>query len=106
VTSSDRKLKTDIETLNDASEKVSALRGVSFTWSHGKKTGKKDIGLIAQEVEEVVPEIVGESELLDGTMAKHVDYPKVVALLIEAHKEQQEVISQLEERIIDLENRL
>lgn len=106
VTSSDRKLKTDIETLDNASEKVSALRGVSFTWSHGKKTGKKDIGLIAQEVEEVVPEIVGESELLDGTMAKHVDYPKVVALLIEAHKEQQEVISQLEERIIDLENRL
>ena len=106
VTSSDRKLKTDIETLDNASEKVSALRGVSFTWNHGKKAGKKDIGLIAQEVEEVVPEIVGESELLDGTMAKHVDYPKVVALLIEAHKEQQEVISQLEERIIDLENRL
>lgn len=106
VTSSDRKLKTDIATLKDASEKVSALRGVSFTWSHGKKTGKKDIGLIAQEVEEVVPEIVGESELLDGTMAKHVDYPKVVALLIEAHKEQQEIIAQLEERIIDIENRL
>lgn len=106
VTSSDRKLKTDIETLDNASEKVSALRGVSFTWSHGKKAGKRDIGLIAQEVEEVIPDVVGESELLDGTMAKHVDYPKIVALLIEAHKEQQDVISQLEERIIDLENRI
>lgn len=106
VTSSDRKLKTDIETLENASEKVSALRGVSFTWNHGRKAGTPDIGLIAQEVEEVVPEIVGESELLDGTMAKHVDYPKVVALLIEAHKEQQDIIAQLEERIIDLENRL
>ena len=99
VTSSDRKLKTDIETLENACEKVCNLRGVSFTWDHGKKTGKKDIGLIAQEVEEVVPEVVGEAELLDGTMAKHVDYPKLVALLIEANKE-------LCNRVSDLESKL
>lgn len=99
VTSSDRKLKTDIETLENACEKVCNLRGVSFTWDHGRKTGKKDIGLIAQEVEEVVPEIVGEAELLDGTMAKHVDYPKLVALLIEANKELCDRISNLEAKI-------
>ena len=99
VTSSDRKLKTDIKTLENACEKVCNLRGVSFTWDHGRKTGKKDIGLIAQEVEQVVPEIVGEAELLDGTMAKHVDYPKLVALLIEANKELCDRISNLEARL-------
>ena len=99
VTSSDRKLKTNIETLENACEKVCNLRGVSFTWDHGRKTGKKDIGLIAQEVEEVVPEIVGEAELLDGTMAKHVDYPKLVALLIEANKELCNRVSDLEAKL-------
>ena len=99
VTSSDRRLKTDIETLENASDKVKALRGVSFTWNHGKKTGKKDIGLIAQEVEEVVPEIVGEAELLDGTMAKHVDYPKLVALLIESNKELMARVETLEAKL-------
>ena len=59
--------------------------------------------MIAQEVEEVVPEVVSEGELLDGTTAKRVDYAKLVGLLIEANKEQQDVIAQLEERIIDLE---
>jgi hypothetical protein len=106
VTNSDRRLKTDIQTIESASEKVSQLRGVEYTWNHGKRKGQRDIGLIAQEVEEVVPEVVSEGELLDGTTAKRVDYAKLVGLLIEANKEQQDVIAQLEERIIDLENRL
>ena len=106
VTNSDRRLKTDIQTIESASEKVSQLRGVEYTWTHGKRKGQRDIGLIAQEVEEVVPEVVSEGELLDGTTAKRVDYAKLVGLLIEANKEQQDIISQLEERIIDLENRL
>ena len=106
VTNSDRRLKTDIQTIESASEKVSKLRGVEYTWTHGKRKGQRDIGLIAQEVEEVVPEVVSEGELLDGTTAKRVDYAKLVGLLVEANKEQQDIISQLEERIIDLENRL
>ena len=106
VTNSDRRLKTDIQTIESASEKVSQLRGVEYTWTHGKRKGQRDIGLIAQEVEEVVPEVVSEGELLDGTTAKRVDYAKLVGLLVEANKEQQDIISQLEERIIDLENRL
>jgi 2-keto-3-deoxy-galactonokinase len=106
VTNSDRRLKTDIQTIESASEKVSRLRGVEYTWTHGKRKGQRDIGLIAQEVEEVVPEVVSEGELLDGTTAKRVDYAKLVGLLVEANKEQQDIISQLEERIIDLENRL
>lgn len=99
VTNSDRRLKTDIQTIESASEKVSQLRGVEYTWNHGKRKGQRDIGLIAQEVEEVVPEVVSEGELLDGTTAKRVDYAKLVGLLIEANKELQQEVKELKEKV-------
>lgn len=107
-TLSDKRLKDDVETIENASEKVSRLRGVEYTWNKGSRLGEREIGLIAQEVESVVPSIVKEKEmhLLDGETYKTVDYEKIVALLIESNKEQQDIISQLEERIIDIENRL
>ena len=112
-TISDRRLKKDIEPIENASEKVSRLRGVEYTWEKGSRKDKREIGLIAQEVEEVIPEIVHENTLpifsgLDdsATSYKTVDYEKLIALLIESNKEQQEIIAQLEERVIDLENRL
>ena len=113
TTISDARLKEDIETIESASEKVSRLRGVEYTWKKGGRKGQREIGLIAQEVEEVIPSIVREHQLPlvkgldDSSVAyKTVDYEKLVALLIESNKEQQEIISQLEERVIDLENRL
>jgi hypothetical protein len=113
TTISDARLKRDVETIESASEKVSRLRGVEYTWDKGSRKDKREIGLIAQEVEEVIPEIVHEHTLpifrgLDdsSTSYKTVDYEKIVALLIESNKEQQEIIAQLEERVIDLENRL
>ena len=112
-TISDARLKEDVETIESASEKVSQLRGVEYTWKKGSRKGQREIGLIAQEVEAVVPSIVREKELvamsgLDDSSAsyKTVDYEKLIALLIESNKEQQEIIAQLEERVIDLENRL
>ena len=113
TTISDARLKEDVETIESASEKVSQLRGVEYTWKKGGRKGQREIGLIAQEVEEVIPSIVREHQLplvegLDDASAayKTVDYEKLVALLIESNKEQQDIISQLEERIIDIENRL
>ncbi len=113
TTISDARLKEDVETIESASEKVSQLRGVEYTWKKGGRKGQREIGLIAQEVEEVIPSIVREHQLplvqgLDdsSTAYKTVDYEKLVALLIESNKEQQDIISQLEERIIDIENRL
>ena len=113
TTISDARLKEDIETIESASEKVSQLRGVEYTWSKGSRKGQREIGLIAQEVEAVVPSIVREKELVlmgglddSSTSYKTVDYEKLIALLIESNKEQQEIITQLEERVIDLENRL
>ncbi len=108
TTVSDERLKDDVETIENASDKVSKLRGVEYTWNEGSRKGQREIGVIAQEVEEVVPEIVHEKTLpfAGDKTYKTVDYEKLVALLIESNKEQQEVISQLEERIIDLENRI
>ena len=63
---------------------MQALRGVTYDW---KASGKHDIGLIAEEVGEVIPEIVAYEE--NGVDAKSVDYPRLVAVLIEAIKEQQ-----------------
>ena len=66
---------------------MQALRGVTYDW---KESGKHDIGLIAEEVGEVIPEIVAYEE--NGIDAKSVDYARLVAVLIEAAKEQQALL--------------
>ena len=77
-----------------ALDKVERLRGVAFDW---KTSSKPDIGLIAEEVAEVVPEGVGFAQ--DGGAAESVDYGRITALLIEAIKEQQSQITQLRLKI-------
>jgi hypothetical protein len=88
IYASDVNLKENIATLENSLDKVISLEGVSFTW---KDNGKTEIGLIAQDVEKVVPELVvtGNNDL------KAVKYGNIVALLIEAVKEQQEEIDEL-----------
>ena len=83
--SSDIKLKENVVVVNGALEKVSKLNGVTFDW---KKDGKSSAGVIAQNVEEVMPELVGEATGLSDTEAhKVVDYNGLSALFIEAIKE-------------------
>jgi hypothetical protein len=84
--SSDARLKTNIETINDALNKVNSLRGVTFNWNElasDKDISIREAGVIAQEVREVLPEVVTERE--NGYLA--VRYEKIVPLLIEAIKE-------------------
>lgn len=76
---SDAGLKTNVQTLDDATKKVLQLRGVSFDWKADKKA---DIGVIAQEVQKVYPQVVKEK----GGLLQ-VDYEKLVAPLIEATRE-------------------
>lgn len=76
---SDRRLKTDIKDL-DGLETILALRGVKFRW---KQTGASEYGLIAQEVEEIAPDLV----VTDKNGMKSVKYGNIVAPLIEATKE-------------------
>jgi Chaperone of endosialidase len=90
ATYSSRRFKTNIQTLTGAIDKVENLRGVSYTL---KATGKREIGVIAEEVGAVVPEVVTYEK--NGVDARSVDYNRLTALLIEATKEQQaEIASQ------------
>lgn len=77
---SDRRLKTKIKPLQGALNKVMQLEGVSFDW---KKGGKKSIGVIAQDIQKILPEVVLEGK--DGFLS--VNYQVLTALLIEAVKE-------------------
>ena len=86
---SDERLKTNIETIPNALEKVNALRGVSFD-----KDGERGLGVIAQEVEKVLPELV-----LDGEEYKSVAYGNMVGVLIEAIKELTKEVEDLKKQI-------
>ncbi len=90
TTYSSRRWKTNIQTMTGALETVKRLRGVRFDW---KKDGKHDVGLIAEEVGEIIPEVVAFED--NGLDAKSVDYARLVSVLIEAVKEQQEEIDEL-----------
>ena len=91
-TSSDLRFKDDIQPITGALETVERLKGVRFRWNRlhrevlkRSRTDAAQIGLIAQEVREVVPEVVSTWE--DGTDYLAVDYGRLVPLLIEAIKE-------------------
>jgi len=89
---SDERLKKNIETITDAIHKVRSLRGVEY--DH-KNTGDHCLGLIAQEVEQVIPQVVYE----DAQGVKSVAYQNIVALLIEAMKDQQRQIDELKRQL-------
>jgi len=91
---SDIKLKTNIERISDPIEKVLQIDGVSFNWIGN---GKPSLGVIADNVQEVLPEIVTDGD------PKTVNYNGLIGLLIEAVKEQQSEINSLKERLSKLE---
>ena len=101
---SDRELKKDIRPIcgSLALEKVQQLQGVYYTWKDdgGSRAGNEEIGFIAQEVESVIPQLVREHERL-GQEGKYksVDYEHLVALLVEAIKEQQKQIDELKAKV-------
>jgi len=93
-TYSSRRWKTNIRTLHGALSKVERLRGVSYDL---KDSGKHEIGVIAEEVGAVVPEVVSYEK--NGKDATGVDYGRLTALLIEAAKEQQTLIHKQQQQI-------
>ena len=95
---SDKRHKNTIQNIPNALDKVSKLNGVTWEWNEDvnevtKSTPKT--GLIAQEVQEVLPEVVRERE--DGFLS--LDYSKMVGLLVEAIKEQQSQIEELKSKL-------
>ena len=87
---SDESLKENVETIENALSKVINMRGVNFNWKENSQPGT---GVIAQEIETVLPSVVTESD--EGI--KHVQYGNIVGTLIEAIKEQQRQIEILQE---------
>ena len=101
--SSDRRWKKNITTLDSALYKVQQLRGVSYDWRKDEFPNKhfsdgKQIGVIAQEVEAIVPELVKT----DADGFKAVEYANLVAYLIEAIKSQQQLIDKQSVEIASL----
>jgi len=109
---SDERLKTDIQPLADALSKVLSLRGVSFVWNNKAREvsanrqtmAGREIGLLAGEVAQVVPEVVLDwVETPDGVTYKTVDSARLVALLVEAIKELNAKVEVLQARVAALE---
>ena len=90
--SSDKRLKDNLKPIENSLDKVSKLSGYEFDWNDKQETFKgHDVGVIAQEVEEVLPEVVQTRD----TGYKAVKYEKIVPLLIEAIKELKEEVEEL-----------
>ena len=106
TTISDERLKHDIEPITDALDKVKQLNGVTFTYN---ADDKKSAGLIAQDVEKVLPSAVSEKELLlkenDGKKYKVLQYDQTIGLLVESIKELSTALQEATKRIETLENR-
>jgi hypothetical protein len=107
-TSSDERFKMNVTPLTDALEKIDSIQGVAFDWNElyeslGRSTGRREIGVIAQEVEKVFPELVSTWHE-EGYRA--VDYGRLTAVLVEAIKELKAKNESLERRIEALENTL
>lgn len=96
-TMSSKRWKTNIRTIKGALNKVKRLRGITY---NQKDDDKRTIGLVAEEVGEVIPEIVSYDE--NGKDAQGLDYSRLVAVLIEAVKEQQGQIEELKETVKSL----
>jgi putative lipoic acid-binding regulatory protein len=98
-TSSDRRLKENIKPIPYGLETVLKMNPVEYDWKE-KRDKAHDIGVIAQEVEELIPEIVKEhKDLKTDEPIKTVDYGKMVSVLIKAVQEQQEQINELKEKL-------
>jgi len=93
---SDENLKDNIEIIPNALDKVSQLRGVTFNY---KKDGSKSTGLIAQDLEKVLPEVVYEFQDLETDKTnKAVRYGNTVGLLVEAIKELKAEVEELKSK--------
>lgn len=99
-TISDARLKENVVTLTGALDKVKQLRGVSHTWKNTDMGTDTSIGMIAQEVEAVYPELVGDGGLPNDNEGnepmKSVNYANLTPVLIEAIKELEARVKELE----------
>ena len=97
-----QRLKTNIAPIDNAVTKITSLRGIEYNWNElGKEFGwqskAREVGLIAQDVQKILPEAVEPFINVDGTDYFTLHYTKIIPLAVESIKEQQQQIF----RIID-----
>ena len=107
VITSDATYKKDVHAIENPVAKIVNLKGVSYLWKTDEYEDKnfpqgRHYGVIAQEVEKILPEVVSTTP--DG--AKAVAYTEIIPILIEALKEQQSKIDQLEKKLEEIMTRL
>jgi hypothetical protein len=117
ITASDKRLKSDIIPIDNALEKLELIHGRFYTIESKSKpygeelkiTARKQYGVIAQDVEQVFPEMVSEKAIFnnagDDTMYKTVNYDQLIPVLIEAVKELNHKVEDLEKEIKELEKK-
>jgi hypothetical protein len=103
---SDRRLKKDIKKLDNSLSKILKLRGVYYNWNNydyqtESKETQREIGFIAQEVQHVVPELVFKKD--DEDSFYQVKYLDMIALCLEAIKEQSQILDESDLRLTKLE---
>lgn len=105
---SSSRYKHDIQPLDSALDRVAALRPVRFTWNEGldstlgEMAGKRDVGMIAEEVAEIFPDAVSTS----GGKVEGINYTSITAYAVQAIKEQRELLRQKDRQIEELNARL
>ena len=92
---SDERLKSEIKTIEDGLTKVEQLRGVTYVRDDIKDSGQQ-LGVIAQEIEKVLPQVVLTAN--DDMQTKSVDYGRLTGVLIEAVKELSARVKELESK--------
>ena len=94
---SDKRMKDELTLITDPMIKVDKINGYNFIWNEEADTtrvGQEDVGVLAQEIKEVIPEAVQDK---DGKLK--VAYHKIIPLLIECIKDQEKRIKHLEDKI-------
>ena len=99
---SDLTLKQDVTPLTNSLEKVLALKPVTWHWKDDKKKEKLEYGFIAQDVEEVLPELVSNKKWHDGTDRKFLSIGEITPHVVEAVKEQNTLLCEVSEQITHL----
>ena len=107
TTVSDQRLKKNITTVTDTYlDKVNSLRIVNYNWNDQPDGHELELGMIAQEVEAIIPSIIYEGrEHEDGLKYKGIQVSSLPYILVKAIQEQNEIIEELKSRIEQLENK-
>lgn len=107
ILTSDKKFKKEIKGIDSALNKIIKIEGVSYKWKRDEFEGRKfsegtHFGVIGQDIEKILPEIVKENSKGE----KSVAYTEIIPILVEAMKEQQRTIAELSGKVNKLESEM